>query len=36
MYRSIRPGKYWYDTEGKLIQAHGGSLLFDGGRFWWY
>lgn len=36
MYTSIRPGKYWYDTAGRLIQAHGGSLLFDHGRYYWY
>lgn len=36
MYHSIRPGKYWYDTAGKLIQAHGGSILCDGGCYYWY
>lgn len=36
MYACIRPGKYWYDTDGKLIQAHGGSLLLDHGRYCWY
>ena len=24
-YSSIRPGQVWLDTEGKRIQAHGGS-----------
>lgn len=36
MYKSIRPGKIWYDTNGKRIQAHGGSLLYAEGKFWWY
>ena len=33
---SIKPGKTWYDTEGKRIQAHGGSMLFWEGTFYWY
>ena len=33
---SIKPGKPWYDTEGKRIQAHGGSMLFWGDTFYWY
>lgn len=36
MYRAIRPGKVWYDTNGKRIQAHGGSLLYVDGTFYWY
>ena len=36
MYKSIRPGRTWYDTNGKRIQAHGGSLLYAEGKFWWY
>ncbi len=36
MYQSIRPGKIWLDTNGKRIQAHGGSILFANGKFWWY
>lgn len=36
MYTCIRPGKTWYDTNGKRIQAHGGSLLYAKGKFWWY
>jgi hypothetical protein len=36
LYTSIRPGLVWLDTEGKRIQAHGGSLLHDGGAFYWY
>lgn len=36
MYKCFRPGKTWYDTNGKRIQAHGGSLLYTEGKFWWY
>ncbi|MBE7087850.1 MAG: hypothetical protein E7369_06090 [Clostridiales bacterium] len=36
MYSTIRPGKFWYDTNGKRIQAHGGSIIFAEGKFWWY
>ena len=36
MYSFIRPGKIWYDTEGKRIQAHGGSILYAENKFWWY
>ncbi len=36
MYQSIRPGKTWYDTNGKRIQAHAGSILFAENKFWWY
>lgn len=36
MYKEIRPGKTWYDTDGERIQAHGGSLLAVGDTFYWY
>ena len=36
MYKCIRPGKTWYDTNGNRIHAHGGSLLYAEGKFWWY
>lgn len=35
-YTSIRPGQVWLDTEGKRIQAHGGSVLHHDGAFYWY
>lgn len=35
-YTSIRPGQVWLDTEGKRIQAHGGSVLHHEGAFYWY
>lgn len=36
MYQSIRPGKIWLDSNGNRIQAHGGSIIFAEGKFWWY
>ncbi len=36
MYTSIHPGKLWLDTEGKPIQAHGGSVLYWEGAYYWY
>ncbi|MFB2554413.1 family 43 glycosylhydrolase [Herbiconiux liangxiaofengii] len=35
-YTSIRPGQEWLDTAGNRIQAHGGSLFFENGVFYWY
>lgn len=36
MYHSFQTGKVWLDTDGKRIQAHGGSVLFINGTFYWY
>ena len=36
MYNSIRPGQVWLDTEGKRIQAHGGSIFYENGTYYWY
>ncbi len=30
------PDKQWTDTDGKLIQAHGGGLLKHGNEWWWH
>lgn len=35
-YDSFRPGQVWLDTEGKRIHAHGGSVLFEDGVYYWY
>lgn len=35
-YHSIRPGQVWLDTEGKRIQAHGGSVFYENGVYYWY
>jgi hypothetical protein len=32
----IVPGAAWRDTDGNLIQAHGGGILRHGGRYYWY
>lgn len=36
MYNSFRPGQIWLDTEGKRIHAHGGSVIFIDGVYYWY
>ena len=33
---AIYPGKVWRDTSGRRIQAHGGSLFFEDGVYYWY
>jgi len=30
------PGKLWFDTEGKLINAHGGGILYHEGTYFWF
>lgn len=36
IYNTFRPGQEWLDTSGKPIQAHGGSVLFEDGIYYWY
>lgn len=36
MYTSIRPGQVWLDSEGKPIQAHGFSVFYQDGVYYWY
>ena len=36
MYNSIRPGQVWLDTDGNRIQAHGGSVFYKNGVYYWY
>lgn len=33
---SIRSGEVWADTQGRVIQAHGGGILFHEGVYYWY
>lgn len=33
---SIKPGQVWLDTAGNRIQAHGGSVHYENGTFYWY
>ncbi|MFV0467133.1 MAG: family 43 glycosylhydrolase [Lachnospiraceae bacterium] len=35
-YASILPGQVWLDTEGKRIQAHGGSIIYIEDTYYWY
>ena len=35
-YNSFRPGSPWKDTDCNLIQAHGGSVLYHEGTYYWY
>ena len=32
----IRPGQLWLDTDGKPIEAHGGSIFYEDGVYYWY
>jgi hypothetical protein len=34
--RKIENGKPWKDTAGKLINAHGGGILYHDGTYYWY
>lgn len=36
MQTSIRPGQVWLDTKGERIQAHGGSVFYEEGTYYWY
>ena len=35
-YNSFRPGQVWLDTDGNRIQAHGGSVMYIEGTYYWY
>ena len=35
-YHSILPGITWLDTNGKPIQAHGFSVFYKDGTYYWY
>ena len=32
----FRPAQIWSDTNGKLINAHGGGVIFFEGKYYWY
>lgn len=32
----IHPGEVWGDTDGRVIQAHGGGILRHNGTYYWY
>lgn len=29
-------GAKWYDTNGNIINAHGGGLIYDHGKYYWF
>ncbi len=33
---TFKPGQIWKDTNGNLINAHGGGFLFHNGKYYWY
>ncbi|MDU0328447.1 family 43 glycosylhydrolase [Microbacterium sp. KSW2-21] len=35
-YDSFHPGQVWLDTKGERIQAHGGSIYYEDGVYYWY
>lgn len=35
-YSVFRPGRIWLDTAGNHIQAHGGSVRYENGVYYWY
>lgn len=35
-YALYRPGEPWLDTEGNVINAHGGGILRVGNTYYWY
>lgn len=32
----FKPGEVWKDTNGKPINAHGGGILYDNGKYYWF
>lgn len=34
--KTIVPGKIWRDTDGNVINAHGGGILFREGVYYWF
>lgn len=35
-YSQIRPGGEWKDTDGNFINAHGSSVVYDKGTYYWF
>lgn len=33
---SFKPGEKWFDSSGKIINAHGGGMLFHQGIYYWF
>ena len=32
----LKNGQKWLDTDGNVIHAHGGHMLFHDGWYYWY
>lgn len=35
-YTEFIPGEVWKDTDGNVINAHGGGIIFHKGKYYWY
>ncbi|WP_165958218.1 glycoside hydrolase family 43 protein [Segetibacter sp. 3557_3] len=35
-YDSFSPGALWYDTNGELINAHGGGIIYANKKYYWF
>ena len=35
-YTAFYPGEIWKDTDGNHINAHGGGIMFNDGKYYWY
>jgi beta-xylosidase len=35
-YTSFKPGELWLDDRGEHLNAHGGSILYEDGTYYWY
>ena len=35
-YQSFTPGQVWLDNNNVHINAHGGGILYDNGRYYWF
>ena len=33
---SFQPGAVWYDSDGNVINAHGGGFFVENGRYYWF
>lgn len=34
--RVIKSGEKWFDTDGEVINAHGGGILYHEGKYYWF
>lgn len=34
--KQIVPGEKWFDTDGEIINAHGGGILYHEGKYYWF